>query len=371
MANFLLATPYGINDSMFDYVQGFSLQFHITAKCDQSCKHCYMYNSPNYKPQIENPLTKEQALALIDEYFSFLEEFQCTGGYIAVTGGDPILSPNFWDILEHIRSFPMECKVIVLGNPFHIFEEEARRMFHLGVKAYQISLDGLRETHDYVRKPGSFDESLRALRVLHQAGIEAAVAFTVSKLNAREFLPLYRFLRGLDYVDSFGFDRMVPTGNGEHIAKEVFTPQEYRQFLFDVIREEVLCGEELAVQKHDQMWRPMLFDLGLVDPACTNPENRFRSGCACGTGTTSILADGKIFPCRKLDIASGKYPEASFRDLFINCPLTRHFRNHEQFSGCGTCEVNAICRGCPSMKYAVNGKFYANDPNCWKVNHER
>jgi len=34
------------------------------------------------------------------------------------------------------------------------------------VTMYQISLDGLRETHDYFRKPGSFDDALRAYEVL-------------------------------------------------------------------------------------------------------------------------------------------------------------------------------------------------------------
>lgn len=371
MANFFLTNIYGTDESVFSFVQGISFQVHITAKCDQSCKHCYMYNSPHYKPQIEHPLTKEQWFSLIDEYFAFLEAYNCLGGFLAITGGDPILSPDFWDILQYIQEKQKDCLVVVMGNPFHIFEEEAIRMRKLGVHSYQISLDGLKETHDFLRKPGSFDESLRAMRVLHDAGIATTAAFTVSKLNEHEFLPLYRFLRELEYVDAFGFDRMVPTGNGEKIADEMFTAVEYREFLFKAFREEVLYGNELGIEKHDQMWRPMLYDLGLVDPACTNPRNRFRSGCSCGTGTTSILADGTILPCRRLDIASGKYPEKSFRELFVQSPLTKQFRNHEKFEGCNECEVNTICRGCPSMKYAATGKFFAVDPYCWRANHEQ
>lgn len=367
MANFFIEDAYGVNSTSLPGVKGVSLQIHLTAECDQSCKHCYMYNSPSYRPQIEHPLSKEQFLSLIDEYAAFLAEFHCSPGFIAVTGGDPILSPHFWDVLTHIHSSYENFTVVVLGNPTHIFAEEAHKMQQLGVSAYQVSIDGTRDTHDSLRKPGSFDDSIRALKVLHEAGITSVVSFTVSKLNAADFIPLYNYLCQLPFVDSFGFNRMVPTGNGEHIASEIFTPQEYRAFLFEVYRNEVLNGSSLLIAKKEQLWRPLFFELGLLDPICLDSRLRFQAGCACGTGATAVLADGTMFPCRRMEIASGKYPERSFRDLFINNAITQKYLDREKYSGCNRCEVNTICRGCPSMKYAVTGDFYAPDPYCWRV----
>lgn len=368
MANFFLTDVYGQNHTMLPYVKGLSLQLHITAVCDQQCKHCYMYNSPYYRPQIEHPLSAAEFCSLIDEYFAFQHEFHCSGGLIAITGGDPVLSPYFWDILAHIHSRQEPGFVVVLGNPTHIHEEEALRLRQLGVFSYQISIDGMKPLHDYFRKPGSFDDSIRALKVLHNAGLMTTVSFTVSKKNAPDLIPLYDFLSAQDYVDSFGFNRMIPTGNGKQIADDMFTPLEYRQFLFDVYRHEVLHASGLIIAKKEQLWRPLLYELGLVDPVCTDSRYRFYAGCSCGTGAISFLADGTMFPCRRMDVPSGKYPEHSFRDLYIHNPLTQKFRNHEEFSGCNQCEVNTICRGCPSMKYAATGDFYAPDPYCWRVN---
>lgn len=371
MANFTLNEAYGLNYSALPFISPISVQLHITAACDQMCKHCYMYNSPYYKPQIEHPLTTTQFISLINEYFAFLEEFHCTGASITITGGDPILRPDFWDILAYIHSRSPNCTTIVLGNPTHIFQKEAQKLRRLGVLAYQISIDGLRDTHDYFRKPGSFDDSIRALKVLHDAGISATVSFTVSKQNAPEFLPLYDYLCQLGFVESIGFNRMVPTGNGAKIANDIFTPEEYRQFLFDVYRHEVLRKNPLIIATKEQLWRPMLYEMGLVDPICTDSRRRFYNGCNCGTGTIAFLADGTMFPCRRLDLPAGKYPEHSFRELFLSNPVKEMFRNHEQYSGCSQCEVNPICRGCPSMKYAVSGDFFACDPYCWRVeNHE-
>lgn len=125
MANALIPGFYGTN--LIEYargVQGVSLQLHITAECDQMCKHCYMYNSPFYSQQKNAPLEKQDLFNLIDEYFSFLAEYS-TVGFIAITGGDPILSPHFFELLEYINNhYRKRCTTVILGNPFHIFTNE-------------------------------------------------------------------------------------------------------------------------------------------------------------------------------------------------------------------------------------------------------
>ena len=49
-----------------------------------------------------------------------------------------------------------------------------------------MSLDGLRETHDWFRKPGSFDCTLEKLKCLRKAGIETVIMTTVSDRNLKE-----------------------------------------------------------------------------------------------------------------------------------------------------------------------------------------
>ncbi len=371
MANLILPLTYGMN--MIEYekgVQGISLQLHITAECDQRCKHCYMFNSEHYKSQIKNALSKQEWIKLIDEYFEFLSEYQ-SSGLIALTGGDPILSPYFWDILNHIKiNYSMRCTVLVLGNSYHITKEVAKKMKSLGVYGYQISIDGLKETHDYMRKEGSFDDAMRALEILHTEGIRTITAFTVSKLNGKEIIPLFEYLQKLSFIDAFGFDRMIPTGNGKKIKDEIFTGKEFRQLLFDILKYEVFSNPNIILSKKEGMWKVLLYELGLIDPIDTSEKKSFITGCNCGTGTTSVLADGTVFPCRKLEIPAGKYPEKNFKELFINNKVTKLFRAHKSYKGCFRCEANIVCKGCPSMKYAVTGDFFGYDPYCWRCSNE-
>ena len=41
--------------------------------------------------------------------------------WFAVTGGDPILHPDFWSLLELIKD--RSHRAVVMGNPFHLTEE--------------------------------------------------------------------------------------------------------------------------------------------------------------------------------------------------------------------------------------------------------
>lgn len=367
MANFNLPYLYGTNIiDNYDGVQGMSLQFHITAECDQNCKHCYMHNSPHYKTQIQNTLSKNDMLCLIDDFFNFLGEYGCNTATIALTGGDPILSPYFWDILEYINTnYKHKTIVRILGNPYHITDESAEQMRKLGVHGYQISIDGLRETHDYFRKQGSFDISLKALKTLHNHGILTIVAFTLSKMNFKELIPLYNMLKKLPYIDSFGFDRMIPVGNGEKLKEELFDSKEFRNFLFEILKFEIFDSSELVIAKKERMWSLLLYELGLVDPMNTK-QNEIICGCNAGTGTISVLADGSVMPCRKLDYIGGKYPERSLKDIIINNDITKLFRQYKQYKGCSNCDAFNICRGCPAMKYAVTGDFFGQEPYCWR-----
>ena len=72
--------------------------------------------------------------------------------YFYITGGDPILHKDFWKLLELLshKNIPFA----ILGNPFHLNDEVCRRLKEYGCQKYQLSLDGMRQTHDWMRRPG-------------------------------------------------------------------------------------------------------------------------------------------------------------------------------------------------------------------------
>jgi MoaA/NifB/PqqE/SkfB family radical SAM enzyme len=100
----------------------------------------------------------------------------------------------------------------ILGNPFHLTDDVCRRLKESGCERYQLSIGGLRETHDKMRMLDSFDITLQKIKVLRDAGIHCAIMTTVSGTNAHEISGI------IDAVverqaDIFAFGRYCPTSS--------------------------------------------------------------------------------------------------------------------------------------------------------------
>lgn len=137
----------------------FAFQWHITEACDQRCKHCYIYALGSH--------AKFQAMALEDmvRVIENCQAFCRRAGrlpYFYLTGGDPILHPQFWQLAGLLKE--RDLPFAILGNPFHLTDDVCQKLRDHGCRKYQLSLDGLRETHDRIRRPGSYDETTRPWR---------------------------------------------------------------------------------------------------------------------------------------------------------------------------------------------------------------
>ena len=115
----------------------------------------------------------------------------------------------------------------ILGNPFYLNDEVCKRLKEYGCRKYQLSLDGLRETHDWFRKPGSFGSTLEKIDCIKRAGIRSVIMTTVSGTNRKEIPDLIDTVveRG---ADIFAFARYCPTSEEKDTG---MTPQEYRELL--------------------------------------------------------------------------------------------------------------------------------------------
>ena len=148
----------------------FSVQWHITDMCDQRCKHCYIFSEDNKK------CIKEMNFEDIKRTYQEIKDM-CKKlnklPYLYITGGDPILHPNFWDLLEMCKKD--NIPFTILGNPFHLTYDNCKRMKELGCDKYQMSIDGLEKTHDWFRKPGSFKTTLEKIDCINKAGIKSVI----------------------------------------------------------------------------------------------------------------------------------------------------------------------------------------------------
>lgn len=340
----------------------FPLQWHITVKCDQNCKHCYMRDEKFYKSQLENPLSYEEVIKIIDNYIEFTNKWNFSR-WIYFTGGDPLLREDFFDILKYCKKNKIPTGI--LGNSFHINENVVEKLERLGVSLYQLSIDGMRNMHDYLRSEGSFDDTLRAIKLLKRSSITVNIMFTMSKKNEKDLLDVINLVAKLN-VDGFAFTRLIPIGSGRSMKKYIFTDKEFRDLLLNVMEEyRKLKNSGYKTQfgrKSCDPWVLLERDLGFLMPLdLEEGEDIFLNRCPIGKHL-SILADGTVLSCRKLPIQIGKLPEQSFEDIINSKKMNEILNNRciERKKGC-----ERYVRGCAAMAYALTGDIKKPDPNCW------
>ncbi len=354
------------NQRIWDPDKNFVVQWHITPKCSGNCKFCYMFDSPEYKKEVEGELNKDQCLSIIDKISEYLEERKLVGNFL-LTGGDPILKDGFWDILEKLQRKKM--KIVVLGNPRLLNEENVSRMALLGVEHYQMSIDGDEETHDYFRGEGSYSETLSKVYLLRKHNITSSFSYTISSLNCEE-APNLILQAPKDKIVAIRYSRLVPIGRGRQYLKDLVSPEKYREAL---IRMYANLSKIFLENSY-----PISFlscDPLRVVPLLEVPHfmpNYFRNIIftkkGCRKNLITILPHGKVYVCRRLDIPIGDIMKNSMEEL-RNHSLVKKLENPLSFKECHGCKHFQYCGGgCPSVTQSVKGDPFKKDPQCWVKN---
>ncbi|MGQ9583561.1 MAG: radical SAM protein [Thermoplasmatota archaeon] len=344
----------------------FVLQWHLTARCHERCRHCYMHDSPTYESEIRNELSREDCLRVLDDFERTARGWG-VGARVNFSGGDPLLRRDLTELCREASSRGM--MVGVLGNPRLLTRERARALREAGVVRYQISLDGLERTHDALRgRRGAFRDALRAIRTLNAVGLPSVVMFTLSRINAAELIPVIR-LCAREGVRVFDFARLVPEGSGRALIGQMLSPQEYRELLLRVLEEyrrleAAGCGTYFG--RKESLWTLLYYELGLL-PALPRERGVIYSGCSVGFRIMTILADGTVLACRRLPIEIGRVPEKSLREIFIYSDRHRSLRAYSRMKRCSRCGLMPFCRGCMAVAHGASGDAMAADPQCWRV----
>lgn len=337
----------------------FAFQWHITDECDQRCKHCYIFSENSCKRL--DSMSWEQMEDTFYNCLDFCEVYDRLP-YFYITGGDPILHPDFWRLLELIRE--RDIPFTIMGNPFHLSDEVCRRLKDYGCRKYQLSLDGMRETHDWFRKPGSFDTTLEKIGCINRAGIRSVIMTTVSGKNIKEVPDIIDTVVKAG-VNVFAFARYCPAGEE---ADTGMTPLEYRELL-DVCHQKYERYEAEGCQTYfnrkDHLWTLYEYEKGIFKIPEDAVDGMIYGGCNCGNCHMTILPTGDIYACRRVrDSKVGNVFEDRLADVWV-CQMEQ-YRDYDKFQKCSKCELLAYCRGCPAVAMSTGGSFYAADPHCWK-----
>jgi radical SAM protein with 4Fe4S-binding SPASM domain len=344
-----------------------SIQWHITTRCGHRCQHCYMYDRATWPAERDHTLPLAELMRILDRLAEFEQRWDVRIGHVAVTGGDPLLRPDWKEFVGELRRRDIE--VSMMGNPETLTTENIASLADLGVLRYQLSLDGLEATHDAFRRdPGTFQRTLSALTQLREAGIHCNIMATLFPTNADQLIPLLRFAAEQTDAASFSFDVGVFVGNASELGRN-FEPADLQRIFREYHAEKkrlAETGNPLHVHEKSHMHRLTRFEQGEFYPAsCTDMGTI--GGCLIGWTCPAILSDGTTLGCRRMPTSIvGRLPEQSIEDIWLGSPALRAYRRRASFAGCGSCDFYQHCRGCPANVHSLTGDPLARNPLCFR-----
>jgi MoaA/NifB/PqqE/SkfB family radical SAM enzyme len=124
------------------------------------------------------------------------------GFTIVITGGEPFLRSDIFEIFKHAQK--LNLKIEVVSNGSLINQAIAEKIMLSGLKNIAISLDGAREqTHDFIREKGAFKKAIEAIKYLVAAkkkngfGPQISVWTTIMKENVGELFEIISLVNDL------------------------------------------------------------------------------------------------------------------------------------------------------------------------------
>jgi MoaA/NifB/PqqE/SkfB family radical SAM enzyme len=118
--------------------------WETTKSCLLSCRHC---RATAIKSRLPGELDHETSIRLIDQVLEFGEPYPA----LLLTGGDPLMRPDVFDLIRHATSRGIYTAVAASVTPL-LGKDRLERMKELGVEVVSVSLDGATAAvHDTIR----------------------------------------------------------------------------------------------------------------------------------------------------------------------------------------------------------------------------
>ena len=309
-----------------------------TYRCCMRCKMCNIWKHPS-------DILKEVKAKELE----ILPQLK----FINITGGEPFVRNDLEDIVE--VAFTKAPRVVISTAGYHVDEilALADRFPHIGIR---VSLEGLSTVNDCLRgRRGGFDRGIRTLMGLRQMGVkDIGIATTVSHMNCRELVPLYKLTTELNmdfataaFHNSFYFHKQDNFVQDQNDVSACF---------FDL-------ADHLLKEKHPKNWFRAFFNVGLIN--YINGNKRLLP-CEAGTVNFFIEPYGEVYPCNGLEARFWKESMGNIRD----------FRSFDQlWHGSQAKKVRTLVETCPKNCWMVGTaapvmKKYLRHPLKWVLKHK-
>ncbi len=332
------------------------IAWELTNACNLACIHC---RASAIKEPSSDELSTVEAKNFVDELVEYKP-------IIILTGGEPLIRPDVYDIAKYASGHGLQ--VVFATNGTLMTPDIARRLKEAGIQRIGISIDGASaKTHDVFRGPGAFDAALRGIEILKKEGISFQINTTITKRNLDEVSEIYNLILELE-ASAFHIFLFVPTGRGMEIEYEEIPPDEYERVLnwfYDISKDSRIELKASCAPHYARIMHQRAKMEGIRVTRETHGLQAMMKGCLGGSGFCFISSKGDVYPCGYLPVIAGNIKQQPFKVIWEKSKLFNDLRSPGKLKGkCRICEYRIVCGGCRARAYAATGDYENEEPYC-------
>lgn len=325
-----------------------NLFLELTTRCNERCLHC-----GSYCGEVQNnELTLDQYKTFLDQ---IKEDFGTEDKMLCITGGEPLLRQDFFDIMGYAHQLGFRWGMT--SNGTLITPEVAQKLADVGMGTISISIDGLEETHDAFRQtPNGYKKAMQGIQNLIDIGKFKHIQVTtvVTHKNITELDDLFDIFDKMD-IDSWRVINIEPMGRANRHSDLLLTVSDYK-YLMNFIRNKRINGEPV--------------EYGCSHYLGGEYEHEIRDWyflCAAGLYVASITTNGDIIACldieRRPELIQGNILKDRFKDVWFNKFKEFRVDLSDRCDTCKNCSEKDRCHGDSFHSW----NFKENKPNlCFK-----
>lgn len=301
----------------------------LTDNCNLRCIHCYgAFGCPKIKQS--NSMTTKDWFNAIDQLY----EAGCRD--IQLIGGEPFCYAEYDKILDYLSKKGFE-KITMFTNATLISEKniEDLKKYKVNIRFSLYGYDS--QSHEEITKiKGSFNNTVNAIKLLNENGLQASVAVILMKENEKYIDKIKKFVEEDLKIRYNGYDVIRPSCVNDNL--------EHRITNYDLLKKRYFTTPEFSITKEQFI------------------SNHFNNSCF--VNKLAITSTGDIIPCIfSRDFIVGNIRENTIKELKEKL-IDVWSINKNKIESCKDCEYRYACSDCRPLSIGINGGKYSKYPRC-------
>lgn len=312
--------------------------FELTPYCNMSCKMCYVQNNAPGLPI----LRKEEWLRIGKEAYDLGVLF------VLLTGGEPLLHPDFKNIYLALKQMGM---VLTLNTNGTLIDQEMADFFAANMpRRINLSLYGPSDEvySQLCGNPNGFTQTKKAIELLLERNVPVKINIIANTIGFPYLDEMYEFCAkyNLDVEANSYLFEPIRKGNGEkqlyRLSPEKMAEANIKWDKYRFPEEQMMVRSVIAYEALKHYQTPES-----CPPQCLQ--------CRAGTSSCWICWDGTMTSCVNLPFPRTPVLENGFQKSWEY--IVQEVSKIQISGKCQNCSLNTLCNKCAAYAYHENGAF--------------